>query len=69
MAAGCMIAGYAAMCYASQNSETSGNGRLQSTHQSSSEQGISTVLNGMSVVIWSLIAAKAKTGLDASQNG
>lgn len=37
MAAGCLVAGYAAMCYASKNETTAPNGRLQATHQSSSE--------------------------------
>jgi len=69
MTTGLVVAGYATMCYMSQQTvATKGAGKLQSSHESS-DQGLSAMFNGMSVVIWSMIAAKAKTGMDASSNG
>jgi hypothetical protein len=71
MATGVLVAGYAAMVYMTSSTAEKPHGRLSSGHgESSVEQtGLNSMFNGISVVIWSMIAAKAKTGYSAANDG
>lgn len=70
LGAGVLVAGYAAMCYFTATSQAdSSKGRLQASHGAQVEESMSSTFNGLSVVIWSMIAAKAKTGLNAASSG
>lgn len=64
------VAAYAAFCYmtAEQVSASPKGHKLGASHEESND-GISQLFSGMSVMIWSMIAAKAKTGMSAAQNG
>jgi hypothetical protein len=62
------------LCYMTTSTaaaEPQPHGKLQAGHGSSAPEsaGLSSMFNGLSVVIWSMIAAKAKTGYSAANNG
>ena len=64
MGAGLSVVAYGTFMYMeSQSAATSSQGRLGAAHETAD---YSSALNGISMVIWSLIAAKAKQGYDAA---
>ena len=69
MFAGIAMSGFAVFCYMSQSSVKSTHHKLGASLEGSSNDGTSSIFNGISVVIWSMIAAKAKTGMSAAQDG
>lgn len=67
-----IVAAYAMFCYMSQvkvAGASSKDHKLQATREESSPEGFSSLFNGISVMIWTMIAAKAKTGMNAATNG
>lgn len=72
MAAGLAIAGFAAFSYMTRVEVAAPkHGRLSASHEtlSASDEGLTSMFSGLSVLIWSMIAAKAKTGMNAATSG
>lgn len=67
--AGIAVMSYAAYSYVSMTAVTKSNSqhKLGAGHESSFESA--SAFNGLSVAIWGLVAAKAKTGLNAVSKG
>lgn len=69
MMVGLAVAGFAAFCFVTNYEVKSSNDhKLKATHEGS-DQGLNQMFSGISVLIWSMIAAKAKTGMNAATNG
>ena len=66
MFAGIAMSGFAVFCYMSQSSAQSTHHKLGASLEGSSNDSTSSIFNGISIVIWSMIAAKAKTGMSAA---
>jgi hypothetical protein len=70
MFTGLAMAGFTAFCYMSTSTAKSTQHKLGASQGSSAEeQGLASMANGLSVLIWSMIAAKAKTGMSAASDG
>lgn len=72
--AGIIFTCYASYCfltYRASKASTSSSHKLGSSHESSSsdEADMAPVFNGISIAIWSMVAAKAKAGLSAASSG
>jgi hypothetical protein len=70
LGAGVLVAGYAAFMYMTTETAVAApqQHKLGASRESSVEAE-SSVFNGISVLIWSMVAAKAKTGLSAATKG
>lgn len=65
--AGVGLASFAMFCFMTQTTAKAGQHKLGASKESS--ESLPAMFNGLSVVIWSMIAAKAKSGMNAAENG